>query len=70
VVRKCVALRQISNIGSVLRADDRDSVLSRTGVRIFYFATTSRLALRPTQPPIQWVPGSVSPRRRHSVVLN
>jgi hypothetical protein len=27
---------------------------------IFLFATTFRLALDPTQPPIQWVPGTLS----------
>jgi hypothetical protein len=27
---------------------------------IFYFSTASRTALRPTQPPIQWVPGILS----------
>jgi hypothetical protein len=26
------------------------------GLGIFLFTTTSRMALRPTQPPIQWVP--------------
>jgi hypothetical protein len=26
----------------------------------FFFSTASRPALRPTQPPIQWVPGAVS----------
>jgi hypothetical protein len=26
--------------------------------RIFLFATTSRPALEPTQPPVQWIPGS------------
>jgi hypothetical protein len=31
----------------------------RGGVRIFLFDTVSRAALRPTQPPIQWVPGAL-----------
>jgi hypothetical protein len=32
------------------------------GQDIFLFSTTSRPALRPTQPPIQWVPEALSPR--------
>jgi hypothetical protein len=34
---------------------------SRRGLRIFLFTTASRLALGPTQPPIQWIPGALSP---------
>jgi hypothetical protein len=30
---------------------------SRRRLGIFLFTTASRTALRPTQPPIQWVPG-------------
>jgi hypothetical protein len=30
------------------------------GLGIFLFATTPRLVLGPTQPPIHWVPGDVS----------
>jgi hypothetical protein len=33
---------------------------SQLGLRIFLFATVYRLALWPTQPPIQWVPGALS----------
>jgi hypothetical protein len=35
---------------------------SRQGLGIFLFATASRPAVRPTQPPIQWVPGVTSTR--------
>jgi hypothetical protein len=31
------------------------------GLGIFLFTTASRAALRPTQPPIQWIPGALSP---------
>jgi len=33
---------------------------SRQKLGIFLFTTVSRPALRPTQPPIQWVPGALS----------
>jgi hypothetical protein len=33
---------------------------SRRGLGIFLFATASRKALGPTQPPIQWVTGALS----------
>jgi hypothetical protein len=39
--------------------DDR-GFESRLGLGIFLFTTASRTALRPTQPPIQWVPGALS----------
>ena len=36
------------------------------GREISLFTTASRLALRPTQPPIQWVPGALSPGVKQS----
>jgi hypothetical protein len=33
---------------------------SQQGLEIFLFTATSRPALRPTWPPIQWVPGALS----------
>jgi hypothetical protein len=39
--------------------DDWDSI-PRTGNGIFFFSTTSRLALGPTHHPIQWVPGAIT----------
>jgi hypothetical protein len=35
---------------------------SRRGLGIFLFSSASRPALESTQPPIQWVPGALSPR--------
>jgi hypothetical protein len=34
---------------------------SRKGLEIFLFATAPKLALGPIQPPIQWIPGALSP---------
>jgi hypothetical protein len=43
----------------------------RQGQRIFPLASVSRPALRPTQPPVQWVPGVLSPgvKRGRGVTL-
>jgi hypothetical protein len=42
----------------------RGSIPSR--VRgIFLYYTASRLALEPIQPPIQWIPGVLSPEVKH-----
>jgi len=44
------------------RLDDQGlGVNSRWGLGILIFFTSSRLALRLTQPPIQWVPGALTP---------
>jgi hypothetical protein len=43
------------------RLDDRDRSLSPGGVKNFLFSASSRQALGSTQPPIQWVPGALSP---------
>jgi hypothetical protein len=45
------------NIRYKYRLDDRASIPGG-GKRIFPLASVSRTALRPTQPPVQWVPGS------------
>jgi hypothetical protein len=55
-----------SSIGIALGfgLDDRGFGVLRFDFRrrlgIFLFTTASRMALRPTQPPIQWVPGALS----------
>jgi hypothetical protein len=36
-------------------------VILQHGLEIFLFTTASRTARGPTQPPIQWVPGPLSP---------
>jgi hypothetical protein len=44
------------------RLDDRAiGVRAPAGQRIFPVASVSRPALGPTQPPVQWVPGVLSP---------
>jgi hypothetical protein len=44
------------------RLEDRAiGVRSRQGQGIFALTSVSRQALRPTQPPVQWVPGVLSP---------
>jgi hypothetical protein len=45
---------------SLTLLDDRDSIPVRDK-GYFSLASVSRPALRPTQPPIQWVPGVLSP---------
>jgi hypothetical protein len=47
------------SIATGYRLDDQDSIPSRG--KIFLFMTF-RLGLKPTQPPVQWVPGAVSLR--------
>jgi hypothetical protein len=54
---KCTALKNIcGKLSHLCTAHSK-----RTN---FLFSTSSRPALRPTQPPIQWVPGNLSPGRK------
>jgi hypothetical protein len=53
-------LGQISPYSDRLQ-DGRQGFDSRQGQEIFLYSTASRPALGPTQPPIQWVPGELSP---------
>jgi hypothetical protein len=48
--------------------NDRSSVPGRFNDRIFLFAIAFRLALGPTQPPLQWVPGAITPVIKRSVL--
>jgi hypothetical protein len=40
----------------------RNQISSPGRVKKFLFSTSSILVLGPTQPPVQWVPGALSPR--------
>jgi hypothetical protein len=58
----CIKSRD-SSVGIALGygLDDRGSRFdSKRGLGIFLFTTASRMALGPTQPPIQWVSGALS----------
>jgi hypothetical protein len=55
----CTGAGKVSGIALGYGLDDR-GFESRQGLRIFLFTTASRLALVPTQYPIQWVPGALS----------
>jgi hypothetical protein len=62
VTVKCRSHVSSGSIVSDYGLDDRAiGVRSPAGQRIFPLASVSRPALRPTQPPIQWVPGVLSP---------
>jgi hypothetical protein len=52
--------QQLSRYSDCLRAGRRSRSLSPGRVKNFHFSTSSRPALRSTQPPIQWVPGALS----------
>jgi hypothetical protein len=52
----------VSAVTELLEGDDRGSILGR-GSYFFLFVITSRPALRPTQPPIQWLQGVKQPGR-------
>jgi hypothetical protein len=61
------------SIMSDYRLDDRMiGVQSLVEAKDFSLASVSRPALRPTQPPIQWVPGVLSRRvqRRRGLTMN
>jgi hypothetical protein len=61
IITKCKGHRR-SRYSDCLRAGRPRGRSSSPGrVKNFLFSTSSRPALGPTQPPIQWVPGALSP---------
>jgi hypothetical protein len=60
--RKCtsIAINEITRNNRCLTTGWTIGVRPRQGQRIFLLAPASRPALRPTQPPVEWVPGVLS----------
>jgi hypothetical protein len=54
--------RRDSSVGTVIRYKDDRLVGVRVPVKSSIFSASYRPVLRPTQIPIQWVPGAFSPR--------
>jgi hypothetical protein len=48
-------------MGAVDKEAGRPGFYSRQGYQICLHSTASRPALRPTKPPLQWIPGALSP---------
>jgi hypothetical protein len=57
----CLSIGAGGSSVSVLLQTGRPGLDPRQGQRIFPLASVFRPALNPTQPPIQWVPGVLSP---------
>jgi hypothetical protein len=53
--------RSRGSSGSIVSTTERSGFDPRQGQRIFPLSSVSRPALGPTQPPVQWVPGVLSP---------
>jgi hypothetical protein len=61
--RSWYGLRRKGRGKTCLTMDWTIGVRSPAGQRVFPVTSVSRMALRPTQPPVQWVPEVVCPGR-------